>query len=129
MLSLRHTLTCQCPCCILINKKVSILGVRVDFTNKFDRPVMTVHVSPRNIAYQDDIEVKNALIDLVGDYHLQNDLKVGECSFRSSDEQEHFITRRKRNEYTICFHTLPSKVEPALVGGEVLSEAGALPPK
>lgn len=128
MLSLRHTLTCRCPCCILINKKVSILGVRINFT-QIDRPVMTVHVSPRNIAYQDDMEVQNALIDLVLDYHLENELKVGECTFRSSDEQEHFITRRKRNDYTICFHTLPSKVEPALVGSEVLSEAGALSPK
>ena len=101
-----HANICRCPVCVLIAKKVTIMGVRINFT--MPTPLMLVHVSPRNIAYQDDIEVKNALIDLVMDYHLQHDIKVGECTFRSGGGQEHFIIRQKRNEYTICFHTLPA---------------------
>jgi hypothetical protein len=80
------------------------MGVYINFTDPED-PVLTVHTSPRNIAYQEDIQVRNALIDLVMDYHIQNDIKVGESQFRTGGGQEHYITRRKRNQYVICFHT------------------------
>ena len=87
------------------------MGVYIDLSDMDRGPSTTVHTSPRNIALQDDTEIDNALIQLVMDYHLHSELKVGQSTFRSGDRQEHYVTRRKRNEYTICFHTLP-QVEP-----------------
>jgi len=86
------------------------MGVYIDVSDR-DRPFTIVHTSPRNIALQDDPEVEDALIQLVMDYHLHSELKVGQSTFRSGDRQEHYVTRRKRNEYTICFHTLPQRSE------------------
>lgn len=116
-----HPNTCRCPVCILVAKNVTIMGVHVDLSD-MDHPSTIVHVSPRNIAFQEDEEVESALIWLVMDYHLERELKVGESSFRSGSTQEHYITRKKRNEYIICFHTLPAG------GGDVAPAAEAADP-
>ena len=112
-----HANICRCPCCILIAKKVTIMGVRITIYKAEGETGMTVPNYDRYIAYQQDDEVSTALRDLVCDYHYDGGLKVGESNFRASAKQEHSITRVKKDIYELTFHTLPA------AGGDIAPAA------
>lgn len=101
-----HT-DCNCPVCTLVANNVTIMHACITIYKEDDETGLSVPDYPRYTAFQHNEVVSDALREIALDFHYTHALVVNESKFCTGPRHELFITRTKRNVYTLFFHTKP----------------------